>query len=100
MCQSASSAPVSRGRQTFVLESDAEKLAGDSNGSDRNDNRNCRKRNCFRWQWGTRRFPWIGFAVFAKLAERLCWFLSRKHLLKNICFLTAISYFLKVLSTE
>ena len=61
---------------------------------------NSGKRNCLRWQWGTRQFPRIGFAVFAKFSERLCWFLSRKHLLKNICFLIGISYLLKVLSTE
>jgi hypothetical protein len=32
--------------------------------------------------------------------ERLCWFLSHKHLLKNICFLIGIGYLLKVLSAE
>jgi len=46
------------------------------------------------------RFPWIRSAVLAKFEERLCWFLSREHLLKNICLLVATSYLLKVLSTE
>src|SRR6516162_8610741 len=32
--------------------------------------------------------------------ERLCWFVSHEHLLKNICFLIAISDLLKILSTE
>src|SRR6516225_2801218 len=42
----------------------------------------------------------MGFAVFAKFAEKLSSFFFREHLLKNICFLIGISYLLKVLSTK
>jgi hypothetical protein len=48
---------------------------------------------------GAQLFPWIGFAVFAKFAQRLCWFLSREHVLKNIRLFIGISCLLKVLST-